>query len=226
MTKNNRFSPASEKGHFDGLVDEGRYLRQSLLYKQILPRTPSRPKTLCSLWLYSSCSSCASWLKNPCNPRLINDLLLRKITYEFISKNMQNKPNFQKAQMNVSRVSKRDYEKMDTWWSGKNKPNSNPIQTQTKPISEKAKMNVTAIITKGYENKSHFWLKAKQTQFKPKQTQFQTPHDLFTNKILAFMAAAADNKNRISIANFRKPIVNNRRRFRNERKPGQRNQSR
>jgi hypothetical protein len=38
MTNNNRFSPASEKGRFYGLMDEGEYLRQSLLYKQILPR--------------------------------------------------------------------------------------------------------------------------------------------------------------------------------------------
>ncbi len=45
MTNNNHFSPASEKGHFNGLVDEGKYLRQSSLYKQILPRTPSRLKT-------------------------------------------------------------------------------------------------------------------------------------------------------------------------------------
>gem|GEM_PF-2573811 len=65
---------------------------------------------------------------------------------------MQNKPNFQKAQMNVSRVSTRDYEKKDTWWSRKNKPNSNPIQTQSNPIKA---------------NKM-----PKQTQYKPKQTQF------------------------------------------------------
>jgi len=66
---------------------------------------------------------------------------------------MQNKPNFQKAQMNVSRVSTVDYERKDTWWSGKNKPNSNPIQTQSNPIKA---------------NKM-----PKQTQYKPKQTQFQ-----------------------------------------------------
>jgi len=65
-----------------------------------------------------------------------------------------------------------DYEKKDTWWSGKNKPNSKPIQTQTNPIYEKQKTNVNKVLTKGYENKSHFWVKAKQTQFKPKQTQF------------------------------------------------------
>jgi len=96
---------------------------------------------------------------------------IRKITYEIINKNMQNKANFPDTQMNVSRVSTKDYESQTLGERGKNKPNSNPIQTRTKPISEKAKMNVTSIITKGYENKPRFRAKAKQTQFKPKQTQ-------------------------------------------------------
>ncbi|HIJ53038.1 MAG TPA: hypothetical protein HPP66_07770, partial [Planctomycetes bacterium] len=47
---------------------------------------------------------------------------------------MQNKPNFQKAQMNVSRVSTKDYEDETLGERGKNKPNSNPIQTQSNPI--------------------------------------------------------------------------------------------
>ena len=45
-------------------------------------------------------------------------------------KNMQNEPKFQKSQMNVSPDITKEYEKKDTWWSGKNKPNSNPIQSQ------------------------------------------------------------------------------------------------
>jgi len=84
---------------------------------------------------------------------------------------MQNKANFPDTQMNVSRVSTKDYEDETLGKRGKNKPNSKPIQTQTNPISEKAKMNVNYIITKGYENKSRFRAKAKQTQFKPNQTQ-------------------------------------------------------
>jgi len=64
---------------------------------------------------------------------------------------MQNKPNFQKDQMSVSRVSTRDYEKWTPGERGKNKPNSKPIQTQSNPIKA---------------NKM-----PKQTQFKPKQTQ-------------------------------------------------------
>jgi hypothetical protein len=63
-----------------------------------------------------------------------------------------NKPNFRKSQMSISDYITKEYETMDTWWSGKNKPNTNPIQTQSNPIKA---------------NKM-----PKQTQFKPKQTQF------------------------------------------------------
>ena len=41
---------------------------------------------------------------------------------------MQNEPNFRKSQMNVNKVLTKDYEKMDTWWSGKNEPKTNPIK--------------------------------------------------------------------------------------------------
>ncbi|HIJ54305.1 MAG TPA: hypothetical protein HPP66_14320, partial [Planctomycetes bacterium] len=64
---------------------------------------------------------------------------------------MQNKPNFQKDQMNVNMVLTVDYEKKTLGERGKNKPNSNPIQTQSNPIKA---------------NKM-----PKQTQYKPKQTQ-------------------------------------------------------
>jgi len=65
---------------------------------------------------------------------------------------MQNKANFQKSQMNVSDLLIREYGKMDTWSSGKNKaktkpiqtqfkPNTNPIQTQFKPNTNPNKPN-------------------------------------------------------------------------------------
>ena len=164
MTKNNRFSPTSEKGHFDGLVDEGRYLRQSLLYKQILPRpvrrsfseggTPSWPKT--SVF---SVHSVAKNLFNLRNLLLINDLRLyncrEKITDVMqslqISPFLTNKANFQKSQMNVTDLLTINYEKMDTWSSGKNKANSNPIQSQykpkTNPIQSQYKANTKPIQT-------------------------------------------------------------------------------
>ncbi|MHC4654850.1 MAG: hypothetical protein ACYTDW_15895 [Planctomycetota bacterium] len=67
--------------------------------------------------------------------------------------------------MNVNKVLTKDYEKMDTWLGGKNKPNSNPIQSQSKPIKA---------------NKM-----PKQTQNKPKQTQF--------HMILAYFSSRAKN---------------------------------
>jgi hypothetical protein len=118
MTNNNHFSPASEKGHFNGLVDEGEYLRQSSLYKQILPRTPSRPirslptfqvgpRNLRNLRLKNSCLYslylCAFlWLKIPQNLRnlwLIKDLRLRKITYEKITFLCKTNPNSEKSSL-------------------------------------------------------------------------------------------------------------------------------
>jgi len=122
MVNKTTFSPAFEKGHFDGLVDEGKYLRQSLLYKQILPRpvrrsfseggTPSRLKT--SVF---SVPSVANNLFNRRNPRLINDLglyICRDTFTDVVSalQNhlfMQNKANFRKSQMNVSYYITREY---------------------------------------------------------------------------------------------------------------------
>jgi hypothetical protein len=46
---------------------------------------------------------------------------------------MQNKPNFRKSQVNVNKLLTKDYEKKTLGEHGKNKPNSNPIQSQNKP---------------------------------------------------------------------------------------------
>jgi len=53
--------------------------------------------------------------------------------------------------MNVNKVLTRDYEKKTLGEHGKNKPNTNPIQSQYKANSRKAKMNTTACITRTYE---------------------------------------------------------------------------
>ena len=161
MTKINRFSPAFGKGHFYGLVDEGEYLRQSSLYKQILPRpvrrsfseggTPSwqirsLPAYQLSLWslptyqvgprkLFTPLETCLLFLMGR-NPRSMNDLRLRKITYEKIKLFLQNEPNFRKSQMNLTALLTREYVQMDTWSIGKNKPKTNPIQSQYKANSK------------------------------------------------------------------------------------------
>ena len=56
-----------------------------------------------------------------------------------ISSFCTNKPNFPDAQMNVNKVLIKDYENKTLGESGKNKPNSNPIQTQSNPISKAKK---------------------------------------------------------------------------------------
>jgi hypothetical protein len=63
---------------------------------------------------------------------------------------LTNKANFRNSQINVTDLLAKDYDKMDTWSSEKNKANSKPKQTQYKPNT-----------------------KPIQTQFKAKQTQFQ-----------------------------------------------------
>jgi len=171
MVKNHLFRRLLKKAILMALWAKASLCGESSLSEQSLPRTPSRPISLCPLWLFSLflCAFCAFlWLKTPRNlrnPWLINDLRLFKALYNCretftdvmsalqIRLFMQNKPNFQKAQMNVNMVLTMDYEKWTLGQRGKNKPNSNPIQTQSNPI----KANKTP----------------KQTQYKPKQTQFQ-----------------------------------------------------
>ena len=52
-----------------------------------------------------------------------------------------NKPNFRKSQMNVNKVLTKDYLKRTLGQRGKNKPNSNPIQSQFKPNQSQNKPN-------------------------------------------------------------------------------------
>ena len=116
------------------------------------------------LSIFSSCLRvfCASLrLKNPFNQRnpwLTNDLRTCKALYICrdsstdiesslqINSFMQNKANFRKSQMNVTSLITVDYEKRDTWLSGKNEPKrtqnepkTNPKRTQTNPISKRPK---------------------------------------------------------------------------------------
>jgi hypothetical protein len=52
---------------------------------------------------------------------------------------LTNKPNFRKSQMSINKVLTKDYEKKTIGEHGKNKPNTNPIQTQSKPIQTQFK---------------------------------------------------------------------------------------
>ena len=80
---------------------------------------------------------------------------------------MQNKPNVKDAQINVNSYMKSKYEILDTWLSGKNKPNSNPI----KPNLRKAQMNVNSLITKDYRKKDDFVVRINKPNFRNAQNE-------------------------------------------------------
>jgi hypothetical protein len=132
MTKKKRFSPASEKGHFSYYIMPSfrpqpsryasRFTRYELcsLYKQILPRTPSRqtrslhtyqlgPRNLRNLWL-------------------INDLRLRILTYEIIKHFYAKRTQFPKSQMNVSDCFTMNYEQKTMNYQIKNEPKRTQFQ--------------------------------------------------------------------------------------------------
>jgi hypothetical protein len=62
---------------------------------------------------------------------------------------------------------KSKYEKMDTWLSGKSKPNSNPI----KPNLKRAKMNVNSFITKDYRKNDDFLVRINKPNFRNGQNE-------------------------------------------------------
>jgi hypothetical protein len=80
---------------------------------------------------------------------------------------MQNEPKFRKSQMIVNKVLTMNYEKKDTWWTGKKRTQTNPNEPKTNPIPSEAKMSVTFFVTKNYENDPAL----RPRQNKPKQTQ-------------------------------------------------------
>ena len=124
---------------------------KSSLLEQSMPRTPSRQiQNQCNLrnlrlknsCLYSLYLCAFLWLKNMFNqrnPRLINDLRSTKDYVRNYKLFLQNEPKFRKSQMNVSDLLTREYDKMDTWSSGKNEPKTNPNEPKTKPNSKRPK---------------------------------------------------------------------------------------
>jgi len=74
---------------------------------------------------------------------------------------MQNKPNCQDAQMNLSFLYTNDYINFIPLAGYKNKPNSNPI----KPNCRKAKMNVNLTLTKDYRKKDDFVVRINKPNF-------------------------------------------------------------
>ena len=80
---------------------------------------------------------------------------------------MQNKPNLLNTQILVNCVLTMDYVNIRLRSRFKNKPNSNPIQSQFPKGQNERKF----CFNKGLWKKWHFLSPAKQSQFKPNQTQ-------------------------------------------------------
>ncbi len=76
---------------------------------------------------------------------------------------MQNKPNFQKSQMNVNPYNTTDYENKSNWTLGENKPNSNTIKHNL----QKAKMNVNSLITQDYRKNNAFAVQKNKPNSNP-----------------------------------------------------------
>jgi hypothetical protein len=115
-----------------------------LMTKKHLFSQPIRPLPTYQVSLLSL----PTYQVGPCNPWLINYLRAFGI-FTLVESALQigpfctNKPNFRKSQMNVNNLLTNIYEQMDTWSIGKNKPNSNPKQSQTNPITNPNKPNFT-----------------------------------------------------------------------------------
>ena len=97
---------------------------------------------------------------------------------------LQNKPNFQDTQMNVSANIIKDYENKSDPTLGENKPNSKPIQTQTNPICQKPKMNINSILTKDYENIRHYTLPKNKPKTNPILSEAKNKRNHLSNKDL------------------------------------------
>ncbi len=91
-----------------------------------------------------------------------NPLYLSRVLYKS-TLFMQNKPNFQKSQMNANLYNTTNYERKRDWTLGENKPNSNP----NKPNLKRAKMNINSIITKDYRKKEDFLVRIYKPNSKP-----------------------------------------------------------
>jgi len=80
---------------------------------------------------------------------------------------MQNKPNFQDTQMNVSIYLQKAYENKRDWTLGENKPNSNPI----KPNCRKGKIDAKCVFTKDYRKNDDFLVRINKPNLRNGQNE-------------------------------------------------------
>jgi len=105
---------------------------------------------------------------------------------------MQNKPNFQDAQMNVNLYNTRDYKIFIPLAGQKNKPNSNPI----KPKFQKAKMNVNLTLTKDYRKKDDFLVRINKPNSNPIFSKVKMSANAFSQKDYENKTAFRPQKNK------------------------------
>jgi len=77
---------------------------------------------------------------------------------------MQNKPNFQDAQMNLKFCKQMTYKNKRNWTLGQNKPNSNPI-------CRKGKIDAKCVFTKDYRKKDDFSVQKNKPNFRNGQNE-------------------------------------------------------
>jgi len=143
MANKTPFSPASEKGHFDGLVDEGKPLRQKLAFRAEFAKNTKLAENLRK--------SAPSASKNSCS--FVDYQYAIRSTNSYVrnyQQNMQNEPNFRKSQVNVTFFITMNYDQMDTWSIRKNEPKTNPNEPKVKM----GKINITTCLTMNYEQRT------------------------------------------------------------------------
>ncbi len=105
---------------------------------------------------------------------------------------MQNKPNFQKSQMNANLYNTTDYERKRDWTLGENKPNSNPF----KPNCRRAQMNVNLTLTKDYRKKDDFAVRINKPNSKPISSKPKMSVNLYVLKDYENETAFRPQKNK------------------------------
>jgi len=118
-------------------------------------------------------------------------------------------------QMNVNLYNTTDYENKWQRKVRKNKPNtnpiqtqfkpnSNPIQTQSKPISEKPKMNVNKVSTKDYNNEQRTMNNERLCKTNPIKPNFKLEANLSLRERRSLRVSFSESSNRGPISKAKK----------------------
>ncbi len=138
---------------------------------QNLPKRHNAPKIeFCSTLSLSKGLPCVAFCEAGSSTSVENPLQ--------ISSFMQNKPNFQKSQMNVTLYNTTDYENISDWTIGESKPNSKP----TKPNLQDTQMSVNSILTKVYIKYDDFAVRKNKPNSNPISSKAKNERKRFFTK--------------------------------------------